>query len=191
MILKAKKNIYMDQRFLYDSHIVDSIIKKKISVPSLDIKIIIDNNRSNQLGGFPNSFFMSDLIKHGIKVRTRDNFILKQKYPNGKSQTFYQETHRNMTLVDGHIALTGSSNISPYSNEGHSREMNVQIYSDQQIKRYESQFLKEWNDDKKTLIVDVENFQAIIGGKSLSKPYSSLINNMAAMIIRNKKNLNK
>ncbi|MBT7610649.1 MAG: phosphatidylserine/phosphatidylglycerophosphate/cardiolipin synthase family protein [Bacteriovoracaceae bacterium] len=191
MILKAKKSIYMDQRFLYDSHIVDSIIKKKISIPSLDIKIIIDNNRSNQFGGFPNTFFISDLIHHGIEIRTRDNFTLKQKYPNGKAHTSYQETHRNMTLIDGHTALTGSSTISPFSHEGHSREMNVQIYSNQQVKRYESQFLQEWNDDKKTLIVDIENFQAIIEGKSLSKPYSSLINNMATMIIRNKKNINK
>jgi hypothetical protein len=191
MILNAKKNIYMDQRFLYDSNIVDSLIKKKISVPALDIKIMLDNNRSNQLGGFPNTFFMSDLLKHGIKLRTRETFSLKQKLPNGKSKTFYQQSHRNMTLIDGIIALTGSSTLTPFSQEGHSREMNVQVYSDQQIKRYESQFLKEWNNDKKTLVLDIENFQAIISGKSLSKPYSSLINNMAAMIIRNKKHINK
>ena len=189
MILNAKKNIYMEQRFLYDSYIVDTLIKKKISIPSLEIKIILDNNRSVMSGGLPNTFFMSDLLRSGIEIRTRDTFAIKAKFPNGKTEVFFQENHRNVTLIDGKMALTGSATIAPDSHDGHDREMSIQLYSDYQVKRYQSEFLKDWNNDKTTLLLDIENFQAVISGKSLSKSYSAIINNMATMILRNREHL--
>ncbi len=185
----ARKNIFMEQKYLYDSDIIYSLIKKKISMPSVHIKIIIDNNESDNNGGFPNSIFIKRLLSHGILVRTRGLPTFLSKPKNGKTKKrlarIFQENNQNITSIDGTSLLVGSSSISPLSMKGYSRELGVEIFSNQ-AKIFESRFLEDWNNNKKTLIMDIENFQLIISGKKLERKISSIINNITATILESK-----
>lgn len=189
MILKAEKNIYMEQLFLYDRFIVDALIKAKIKNSKLDIKIILDNNDSLGMNGLPNTLFLQELEKYGVELRTRKTHKIKTDSPYSKQGFFYQENHRKITSVDGKIIHGGSSNINPDSLQGSFREFGAQVYSPRISTAFEQRFLKSWNDPKITQLLDIKNFKAKIGGRSISSATSNLINKMGALLLRSKKSL--
>jgi hypothetical protein len=50
MISRAQKEILIDQFFIFDAHIVQSLIKRKIQKPQLDIRILMDHNIDFSMG---------------------------------------------------------------------------------------------------------------------------------------------
>lgn len=186
MISRARINIYMEQLFLYDRYIVDSLIKAKIERPDLDIKVILDHNHSFNMNGLPNTLFIKDLKKYGIEVRSRKTFKLTR---NDNKGFYHQENHRKMTSIDGRILLGGTSNINPDSLQGSFREFGAQVFSRKLASEFNRRFIKAWKDPKKTQNMDVENFRATIGSKVLSKKTSNLINKIGATLLRSKKQI--
>ncbi|MCR9203148.1 MAG: phospholipase D-like domain-containing protein [Halobacteriovoraceae bacterium] len=189
MIVNAKENIYMEQLFLYDRFIVDALIKAKIKKPKLDIKILLDNNDSYGMNGLPNTLFIQELKKYGIQLRTRKTFKIKSNSPAARWGFLYQENHRKMTSVDGKILLGGSSNLNPDSLQGSFREFGAQVYSHRLTSTFNRKFLKAWKNPKVTQILDIKNFKAKIGGRTISSATSNLINKMGALLLRSKKSL--
>lgn len=176
MILTAKKNIYIEQFFLYDHFVVDALIKAKIHRPKLDIKILLDSNEALGMNGLPNTLFMNDLIKHKIELRTRIKDLDKRA---------------KVVSIDGNVLHSGSANISPDSLQGSFREFGAQIYSSRMAKGYEKNFLKAWRDPKEVQVLDIKNFKAKIGGRTLSSQTSQLINTIGALLLRSKEDLEK
>jgi len=191
MIANAKEHIFMEQLFLYDKYIIDALIKRKIERPSLKIKIIIDHNGNFGMNGLPNTLFIRELKSHHIEVRTRQTLGAQVTLPDGSTRTYHQENHRKITSVDGKILLGGSSNINPDTLQGSFREFGAQIFSKREISEYEKQFMIDWSDPQKVAEMDIENFQAHIGGKSFSKRISDLLNKIGSQLIRSKDHLEK
>ena len=191
MIISAKKNIYMEQLFIYDKYIVDALIKKKIENPEIEIKILADHNGNFGMNGIPNTLFIKEMKDHGIEVRARKTYGIKAHFPNGHEQEYHQENHRKITSVDGKVLLGGSSNINPDTLQGSFREFGAQIYSEKEIEKFESSFLKAWNNPEEVADLDIENFQAKIGGKLFSQEMSALINDLGSFLIRNKDKLER
>jgi len=189
MIQKAEKHIYMEQHFIYDPYIVDALIKRKIQRSSIDIKILIDHNSNFKMGGIPNTVFMKEMKSYGIKLRTRKTHTVTAKFPNGVEKVFHQENHRKIISIDGKQLMTGSSNLNPDSLQGTFREFGVQIFSPDQIKHFEAEFLATWEDPKKVMELDIDNYQAIMAGHKMSKSFSRLINGIASMLLRAKDDL--
>ena len=189
MIQKAESHIFLEQQFLYDPYIVDALIKRKIQRTQLDIRAIVDHNESLKMGGIPNTVFMRELKSYGIKMRTRKTHVLNAKFPDGSEKTFHQENHRKIISIDGKQLLTGSSNLNPDSLQGTFREFGVQIFNPDQIKNFEAEFLSTWEDPDKIMELDIENYQAIIGGHKMSKSFSKLINGIASLLLRTKDDL--
>jgi phosphatidylserine/phosphatidylglycerophosphate/cardiolipin synthase-like enzyme len=189
MIVNAKESIYMEQLFLYDRFIVDALIKAKIKKPKLDVLILLDNNDSYGMNGLPNTLFIQELKKYGIQLRTRKTFKIKSNSPAARWGFLYQENHRKMTSVDGKILLGGSSNLNPDSLQGSFREFGAQIYSPRLTSTFNRKFLKAWKNPKVTQILDIKNFKAKIGGRTISSATSNLINKMGALLLRSKKSL--
>lgn len=191
MIMKAQKTIHMEQLFLYDKYVVDALIKKKIDSPEIKIRILLDHNGNFGMNGLPNTIFIKEMAKYGIEVRARKTFGVKAKFPNGMTQEYHQENHRKMTCVDGKVLLGGSSNINPDTLQGSFREFGAQVFSFSEGNQFDQRFLSDWNDPEKVSVLDIENFQAKIGGKILSKKTSDLINDIAAQLLRSKDLLEK
>jgi len=191
MIKTAKKNIYMEQLFLYDSYVVNALMKRKIEVPELDVKVMIDHNGNFGFNGLPNTLFMKEMIKYGIEVRTRKTGDAHVKFPDGTEKTYHQENHRKITSVDGISILGGSSNINPDTLQGSFREFGAQIWSKQEVSKFEARFLQSWKNNKETEILDIENFEVKIGEKKLSKRISALINGLGSFLYSNKDKLER
>ncbi len=186
MIIKAQKTIHMEQLFLYDKYIVDALIKKKIENPEIEIRIILDHNGNFGMNGLPNTIFIAEMLKYGIEVRARKTLGLTASFPDGTTQEYHQKNHRKITCVDGEVILGGSSNLNPDTLQGSFREFGAQVFDAQEGILFDQRFLKDWHDPEKTMLVDIENFQAKIGGKELSKKTSRLINDIAAQLLRSK-----
>jgi len=184
MIINAKKTIYMEQLYLYDPYIVDTLIKKRIENSKVDIKILLDQRESQGMNGFPNTIFLKELRAAGIEFRARKTIGVLAKFPNGKEMTYHQENHRKITCVDGQVILGGSSNITPEALKGMSREFGAQIFSREEGESFNRRFIKDWHDPKKVVNLDVENFQAVVKERRLSKRSSSLINDISALLLR-------
>lgn len=191
MIKNAKKNIYMEQLFVYDPYINDALIKRKIEMPDLDIKILADHNGNFGLNGLPNTLFIKEMQSYGIEIRARKTYGIPFVFPNGHEQEFHQENHRKITSVDGKTLLGGSSNLNPDTLQGSFREFGAQIYDTKVISRFEKNFIKDWDNLENTMELDIENFQATVGGKTLSLELSELINGIGSTLFRNKDKIEK
>ncbi|EQC45643.1 phosphatidylserine/phosphatidylglycerophosphate/cardiolipin synthase family protein [Bacteriovorax sp. Seq25_V] len=191
MIQNAKKNIYMEQLFLYDPYIIDALIKKKAQHPEVDMKIVIDHNGNFGMNGLPNTIFIKQLVDQGIDVRARKTYGIKAEFPDGTHKEYHQENHRKITSVDGRIVLGGSSNINPDTLQGSFREFGAQVYDIKEVKSFDKRFLADWKDAEKMEKLDIENFEANILGKLFDKRTSALLNSVAAMFFRAKAELEK
>ena len=186
MIVKARSHIYMEQLFLYDPYVVNALIKKKISTPELDIRILADHNGNFNLGGLPNTLFIEEMVKYGIQVRARQTVGVHAQFPDGTTRDYHQENHRKITSVDGKVLLGGSSNINPDTLQGSFREFGAKIYSEREVAKFESDFLASWDNPKQTVILNIKDFQVELKGEKLSRKFSRLINGIGATLFRNK-----
>lgn len=191
MIIKAKKNIYMEQLFLYDPYIVDALVKKKTQFPEIDIKLVIDHNGNFGMNGLPNTIFMKQLADNNVEVRARKTYGIKAEFPDGTHKEYHQENHRKITSVDGKVVLGGSSNINPDTLQGSFREFGAQVYDVSEVKSFDQRFLADWNDHEKMEKLDIENFEAKVLGKDFDKKTSALINSFVSMFFRAKDRLEK
>ncbi len=191
MIRNAKSHIYMEQLYLYDSYIINALIKRKLEVPKLDIRILADHNSNVGLNGLPNTIYLRELNLYNIEVKARKTTSSAKNLPNGELQIYHQENHRNTLSIDGKTLLTGSASLSPNSQEGNTREIGVQIFDKKSIRKFENNFLLTWNDRSKVMDLDIQNFRARIDNSSLSKEISSLINAIASSLIKAKDELKK
>ena len=184
MIKSSNKNIYLEQLFLFDKYVVDSLIKKKIQNKNIDIRIILDSNENFERGGLPNTIFIKELKKYGIQVRFRKG----KSFPN---QPGHQVNHRKIISSDGRRIIIASANLNPNALQGSYREMGAEVFSNKIARDYEISFLSTWSDTLKVMDLDIENFQVEIKNKKYSKVFSALLNDIAAFLIRSKDHIEK
>lgn len=192
MIAKAESHIYMEHLFIYDKYIADALMKRKSQKPSLKIQILADHNGNFKMGGLPNTIFLEQLLKHGIEVRARKTLGIEAHFPNGSKQEYHQENHRKITSADGKVMLVGSSNLNPDTLQGSFREFGAQIFDTNVIGGFEKEFAQDWKDrDKVGPFFEGTQLKLSLGSKQLSPELSSLINDLAAAILRAKDDIEK
>ncbi|MFG1511259.1 phospholipase D-like domain-containing protein [Halobacteriovorax sp. HFRX-2_2] len=191
MISKAEKNIFMEQLFLYDSYVIDALVKAKRQNPLLDIKLVIDHNGNFGMNGLPNTLFVKKLVDAGIQVRARKTYGITANFPDGSTKEYHQENHRKITSIDGITVLGGSSNINPDTLQGSFREFGAQIFDKKEVASFERRFSRDWHDSDKMEIFDIENFEANIQGVALGKRSSAIINALGSMIYKSKDDIEK
>ncbi|MCM2277830.1 MAG: phospholipase D-like domain-containing protein [Oligoflexia bacterium] len=186
MIRHAEKRITMEQLFIYDKYINDALIKRKLEVPSLEVRILADHNGNFGMNGFPNTMFIREMLSHGIEVRARKTIGMTATFKNGETKSYHQENHRKITAVDGRTMMVGSSNLNPDTLQGSFREFGAQVFDAAQIGRFEEQFLKDWNDPQEVAPMEMEHFRLKLGQNELSPAASALINDIGALLVRAK-----
>lgn len=190
-IKKAKKHIYMEQLFLYDSYIVDALILKKKNTPSIAIKILIDNNENFGFNGFPNTIYLQKMKDAGIEIRSRKTIGVKAFFRDGSERTYHQENHRKISSFDGKVLIVGSSNLNPDTLQGSFRELGAVLYNKDETKKFERDFQKAWANRAETQKMNIEEFRFKLGDNFLSKLWSSFINDFAGTILRSKDDIER
>lgn len=192
MISKARSHIYMEHLFIYDPYINDALMKRKAQVPLLKVRILADHNGNFKLGGLPNTLFLDQLQEHGIEVKARRTLGVEARFPNGKTQMYHQENHRKITSVDGKVLLVGSSNLNPDTLQGSFREFGAQIFDRRNIAKFESKFMKDWNDNRETgPFHEGEHKEVKVFGKVITPEMLQILNKVGATIFRAKDDLEK
>ncbi|WP_372652860.1 phospholipase D-like domain-containing protein [Halobacteriovorax sp.] len=179
MIKKAQSHIYMEQLYLYDTYIINALIKRKLEVPEIDIRILADHNNNIGLNGLPNSIYLRELKLYNIDVKSRKPASINTNNINA----LHRENHRNTISIDGQVLHTGSASITPEIMQGYSREIGIQIYDTSSIRSFENNFLISWNDRASVMDLDIENFKAKTKEESISREISSLINAIASSFL--------
>jgi phosphatidylserine/phosphatidylglycerophosphate/cardiolipin synthase-like enzyme len=190
MIMNAKKSIYMEQRYLIDPYVSDTLVKKKLENPKLDIRILLDHNEDLGMNGLPNSIFMQELKLYGINLRARKTHNKKFNTSLSKINAF-QVNNRKVISIDGNVLFVGSADINYNDLDGNSRELSIQTFAKQEIKKFDKDFLISWRDTEKTINLDIENFTAKIEDNSFTKEVSSLINSISKAFIKVKNEISE
>jgi phosphatidylserine/phosphatidylglycerophosphate/cardiolipin synthase-like enzyme len=195
MISKAKSHIYMEQLFMYDPYINDALMKRKLQLPTLDVRILADSNSNFGFNGFPNTIYIKELKSYGINIKFRKLLHKDAEYTmaDGEvyTQKYHQENHRKIISVDSKVLLGGSSNLNPDTLQGSFREFGASIYAPEVIAGFEKNFLVDWEDTDKWKKTNIENFELMIKEKSLAPTISALINSFASQLFRSKDKLEK
>ena len=85
--------------------------------------------------------------------------------------------------------LIGSSNMNPDTFQGSFREFGAQIFNKAIISKFEADLVRDWGDENKTMALEIEGRQLIIGGKTLSPAASDLVNSIGSQLLRIKDEL--
>lgn len=168
MISKAQKSILIDQFFIFDAHIIQSLIKRKIQKPELSIKIFMDHNMNFSMGGFPNTLFLLDMLKHGIQVKSR-----KQ-----------QEASSAIVITDSQVGLIGTQNLIPTQLEEDSSLQAVQVFGSDFLKPRVADFKADWDQTRNTFELNIKEFQFTTPTQILDRNDSKLLNAIGAEFLR-------
>jgi len=168
MIINAKKTIYIEKEYLYDPSLIKSLLKKKVKDPAIDIKIIISKNVNNSHNGFPNTTFLKELKKYGIIVKS----------------IMHDELRSSNSSIDGRILLQ-EFKVTPYTfRKSQFPDFILQSFNIHQTKNFDIAFIKRWNNNSITQLMDIDNFKMKIDGKSKSIKESSLLNNIGRQLLQ-------
>jgi phosphatidylserine/phosphatidylglycerophosphate/cardiolipin synthase-like enzyme len=141
-ILKAEKNIYIKDQFLFDRNIVLALLKAKDKQPKLEIKIMLDPLPVVVPEGMPNLLYLDILRSAGIEV--------KWKRLNEEKTRINQEYHMKTISVDGRFLITGSANKDQTTMYGAFREQQLDILDIEATKEHDRTLMLYWNDPKES-----------------------------------------
>lgn len=171
MISHAQKHIFLQTHFLYDSAVVDALIKRKIQKPDLKIKILIDHNMHYGLGGFPNSLFLWEMKNYGIEIRAHKE-VTSQK--------------RTMMVVDSAVALLMPEDVALQAFESNSSYQAIQFFSEKDISIVEDEFESQWSEMHQLFDLNISDFQLPTKGSVLERSRSRLFNDIGTLLIRSR-----
>lgn len=170
MISKANKNIFIDQFFLFDAHIVQSLIKRKIQRPQLDVRLLMDHNSHYSMGGFPNTLFLADMIKYGLKIKSRKE----------------SKSNSSLILVDNEVALIGPQNLIPTQLSFESSLQVAQVFGQDFLSPRIEEFEADWQETSNLYEFNIKDFRFMTPTQILNKDDSKLLNAIGAEFLRQK-----
>ncbi len=136
-ILHAKKNIYINEQFCFDSKIITALLNVKSKRPQLEIKIILEQALENEPDGFPNMLYLDLLINRGIEVRWK-----KTQWVGN----IPQKNHAKTLAVDGKFVIVGSANKDGMTMFGSFRDQQLDIFAAHTAAAHDEIFLRWWHD---------------------------------------------
>lgn len=170
MISQANTSIAIQSHFFFDSAIVDTLLKRKIQVPELKIRILIDHNLQYGLGGFPNTIFLLELQKYGIEIRAP-----KEVMPN-----------KAVVIVDGHTSLIIPQDIGALSLPQDSGLHAIQTFSPNEVQLNKEEFDRQWDTLGNLYEFNIKDFQLKNQDSFLGKATSRLLNAIGSLILRSR-----
>ena len=134
-ILLAKKNIYINEQFCFDTKIVTALLNVKERRPHLDIRLILEQALETEPDGIPNSLYLDLLIASGIQVRWK-----KTRWIGN----IPQKNHSKSLSIDSRYVLVGSANKDSMTMFGSFRDQQMGVFSPATAKEHDRIFLAWW-----------------------------------------------
>ncbi|HTL12237.1 MAG TPA: phospholipase D-like domain-containing protein, partial [Bdellovibrionota bacterium] len=154
-IRAAKKQIIINDQYLYDRRLVEELLEKARNSPDVRIYIMLEpvsedsNATASPLGGFPNTLYADLLTYKELEVNRQGVVTKKVAWPNiqfrwkkiPKSDEFHIEYHMKTISVDGFdasgnrvagagpaVIISGSANKDHMTMHGAFREMQLEVW---------------------------------------------------------------
>ncbi|MCB0378827.1 MAG: hypothetical protein KDD33_10065 [Bdellovibrionales bacterium] len=213
VILGAKKQIMIDDQFLWDPSISDALT---VAMKKNKVKVYIMLNpmqgvdaTSNDGAHIPNNLFLPELIELGAQAKwkvvppTLAQAILKNKDLHG--DLLSPEFHVKSISVDGvlqsdwqscqsaepqidvstgqPVLVSGSANKDVLTMTGGFREYQVLVYDKAVVARHDCLFWARWFDDRSTETTDGMDFEIPQQGKDLGITDKKDFLNLLRMLI--------
>mgnify|MGYP003643365724 CR=1 FL=1 len=182
-LLEAKEKVLLDQFMLYDKAIVDTLIKLKIKNPELKILVLLDTNFHLEMNGLPNTIFIRELKDFHIEVKGRKSLNWEETNDQNQISKFYALNHRNMIIRDDQDVFMGSAPFSASFERRSPISFGLQ-FSSSMSSEMADRFMNDWNNDDLTYELDIENYEAQLGDKRLTKKVSAFLNDVFALLLR-------
>lgn len=144
MINFAKSYIFIQDQFLFDRNVINSLIAAKKANPKLVVRVILEGLRDVVPKGIPNILYIDQLVDAGIEVKYKKTL---------SSQGVSQEFHMKTISADGKYLISGSANKDQTTMYGAFREQQVDMYCpliegkldpDCGVAIHDSLFMKRW-----------------------------------------------
>ena len=135
-ILHAKKNIYINEQFCFDSKVVTALLNVKSKRPQLDIKIILEHALESEPDGIPNLLYLDLLINRGIELRWKKTQWIGN---------IPQKNHSKTLSVDGKFVIVGSANKDGMTMFGSFRDQQLDIFDTSTAAAHDAVFLRWWH----------------------------------------------
>ena len=135
-ILHARKNIYINEQFCFDSKVVTALLTVKNKRPQLDIKIILEHALETEPDGIPNMLYLDLLINRGIEVRWKKTQWIGN---------IPQKNHSKTLSVDGKFVIVGSANKDGMTMFGSFRDQQLDVFSATATAAHDELFLRWWH----------------------------------------------
>lgn len=135
-ILMAKKNIYINEQFCFDSKIITALLNVKSKRPHLDIKIILERALEVEPDGFPNMLYLDLLMNRGIEVRWKKTQWIGN---------IPQKNHSKTLSVDSRYLIVGSANKDSMTMFGSFRDQQVEVFDPETVATHDRVFMKWWH----------------------------------------------
>ena len=135
-ILHAKKNIYINEQFCFDSKIITALLNVKSKRPQLDIKIILEHALETEPDGIPNMLYLDLLSNRGIEVRWKKTQWIGN---------IPQKNHSKTLSVDGKHVIVGSANKDGMTMFGSFRDQQLDIFDASTTAAHDEIFLRWWH----------------------------------------------
>ncbi len=182
-ILAAQEELLLDVHMLYDRAIVDTLIKKKIKNPDINIMVLLDTNLEQGLNGLPNAIFLSELKRYGIKVRARRSIHWQNVDSDGRTSERHGINHRNLIIGDREQLFISSGPFMGSFERRSPLSIGLLVSSTMTSELAEN-FIRDWENPNATYELDIENFQAKFGNTQLSTKVSGFLNDVFALLLR-------
>lgn len=182
-IIETKKEILIDQYMLYDRAIVDSIIKLKIKNPDLKVKILLDTNLNLEMNGLPNAIFLKEMKMYGIELKARKSLHWEEADQENSIAQFHAINHRNLMIRDRESVFVSTGPFMGSFERRSPVSFGIQLNTTMSSELADS-FLDNWENVDTTYELDVENFEAKIGNRHLSRKVSSFLNTVFSVLLR-------
>jgi len=178
MINFARKNIYIQDQFLFDRKVVDAMILAKRKNPNLDIRILLGPLDEAKPAGFPNTVYLDQMQDAGIQV--------KKKITINDLPGIAQEFHHKTISADGKYLIVGSANKDQTTMYGSFREEQLDIANSELTGNHDKVFLQRWNSEKEsTDFVAFEvpfDTQKFLGKQMEQKDFMELIRSLVVIL---------
>ncbi|MBH48265.1 MAG: hypothetical protein CME71_08865 [Halobacteriovorax sp.] len=182
-LLETKEKVLLDQFMLYDKAIVDTLIKLKIKNPELQVLVLLDTNFHLEMNGLPNAIFIRELKDYHIQVKGRKSLNWEETNDQNQIAKFHALNHRNMIIRDDQDVFMGSAPFTGSFERRSPISFGLQFSSSMSSEMADN-FMSDWNNADLTYELDIENYEAKLGDKRLSKKVSSFLNDVFALLLR-------
>lgn len=167
-INNSQNTLYIKSTHLYDSFIVDALIRRQAQ-GNIDIRVLLSLDTTKSRDGMPYIIYIEQILDAGIPIMALG------------AQTSHLPN--NFAISDGNRLFLASCNIKLACHQSDSSAFSISAFGSMAANK-KVEFLNLWDNPRKTMIFNLEDFQTQLRQRTLSQRASQLYLRAANMFLR-------